>query len=124
MEFSEIYKIYGEKIYRVCLGYINDAEAAKDLTQETFIAVWQNLDGFRNESAIGTWIYRIATNKCLRSIARERKRTNLPFGFPADEPNTEDKIDERLVFLRKCISHLPEIDRIIISLYMEDEVGS
>ncbi len=120
MEFSEIYKHFGEKIYRVCLGYINDAELAKDLTQETFIAVWQNLNGFRNESAIGTWIYRIATNKCLRTIERERKQTDLPFGYPVDQPNTEDLTDEKLHFLRKCISDLSEIDRIIISLYMED----
>lgn len=120
MEFSEIYKQFGEKIYRVCLGYVNDAEVAKDLTQETFIAVWQNLDDFRNESAIGTWIYRIATNKCLRTIEKDRKQTDFPLGFPADDTNPDDQTDERLFFLRKCIADLSEIDRIIISLYMED----
>ena len=112
--------MYGEKIYRVCLGYINDSELAKDLTQETFISVWQNLDGFRNEAAIGTWIYRIATNKCLRTIEKERKQTDLPFVFPDEEKSTVEHDDERIDYLRKCISALPEIDRIIISLYMED----
>lgn len=119
MEFAKIYNTYCEKIYRVCLGYINDPETAKDMTQETFIAVWQSLDSFRNESAVGTWIYRIATNKCLRSIQRERKQTDLPMAFPIEESTSEEQ-DEKLVFLRKCLSELPEMNRIIISLYMED----
>lgn len=71
MDFDEIYKSYSSKIFRICLGFFNDFELAKDITQETFIAVWVNLKKFENRSSIGTWIYRIATNKCLRQIQKK-----------------------------------------------------
>jgi RNA polymerase sigma-70 factor (ECF subfamily) len=41
MDFEEIYALYSPQIYRVCMGYINDPDQAKDLTQETFISVWE-----------------------------------------------------------------------------------
>ncbi len=44
MKFEEIYKNFSPKIYRVCFGFVGDGERAKDLTQETFISVWQNLN--------------------------------------------------------------------------------
>ena len=120
MEFTEIYKQYGDKIYRVCLGFVYNSELAKDLTQETFITVWQNLESFRQDAGIGTWIYRIATNKCLRLIEKEKKRTKISFPFELEDSFTEEKQEEKLVFLRNCIVELPEIDRIIITLFMED----
>ncbi len=120
MEFTEIYQQYGGKIYRVCLGFVNDPERAKDLTQETFIAAWQNLNDFRQESTIGTWIYRIATNKCLRSIEKERKLTEINFDIRQEDTATDEKQEDKLGFLRNCISELNESDRIIITLFMED----
>jgi len=101
------------------MGYINDREQAKDLTQETFISVWKNLSAFRGQSKISTWIFRIATNNCLRAIERANRvvKTELPFNLPAvQEESTEDK----LAFLYNCIAELPEMDRIIISLVLED----
>ncbi len=101
------------------MGYVNDIDKAKDLSQETFIAVWQNLSKFRNESSIGTWIFRIASNHCLRLIEKERK---MPKGdMPEDlkeEINNEN--EGKKDFLYKSISELPETDRIIISLELEE----
>jgi RNA polymerase sigma-70 factor (ECF subfamily) len=54
MKFEELYSRYSPQIFRVCLGYTNDKDQAQDLVQETFIAVWNGLSGFRNESQIGT----------------------------------------------------------------------
>lgn len=119
MTFEEIYTQYSPKIFRVCMGYVNDHEHARDLTQETFIAVWQNLSTFRNESAIGTWIYRIATNNCLRAVERSKR---ISFGkFPKDVAmDTEESSDTKVKFLYQCISEMEETDRIIISLVLED----
>ena len=121
MEFTEIYKAYSDKIYRVCLGFVNDPDKAKDLTQETFITVLQNLDLFRKESKISTWMYRIATNKCLRDIENEKRIKKTDFPKDIENKITENEHqEERLIFLRNCVSELPEIDRIIITLFMED----
>jgi len=101
------------------MGYMNDHEQARDLVQETFLIVWEQLPKFRNESAISTWIYRIAVNNCLRQIEKEKR---LPKGNletdKADMPSTD--IEQRMQLLYKSIAELEELDRIIISLELED----
>jgi RNA polymerase sigma-70 factor (ECF subfamily) len=118
-DFEEIYLKYSPRIFRVCMGYVNDYDQARDLTQETFIAVWKNLSSFKNRSKISTWIFRIATNNCLRVIEKSKriKTTELPFNLSAAEERTQD---EDLTFLYSCIAELEETERIIISLVLED----
>ena len=119
MVFEEIYRTYWEKIYRLCMGYVNDEELAKDLAQETFVIVWQQLPKFRNASAVSTWIFRIASNNCLKQIEKQKRiaKVDMPAEI-ADAPHTD--IENKTKFLYQCISQLPEIDRIIISLELED----
>jgi RNA polymerase sigma-70 factor, ECF subfamily len=119
MSFAEIYEAYYAKIFRVCMGYVNDHEWAQDITQETFITVWRKLAQFRNESAIGTWIFRIASNHCLRQIERHGRmpRAEMPLQME-DEQQPDKELQVQLLY--KFISELPEIDRIIISLELED----
>ncbi len=120
MGFDEIYKNHSSKIFRICLGYFNDYNLAKDITQETFISVWENLERFENRSSIGTWIYRIATNKCLRQIQKEKSRptSELPKNLKYVSPSFEE--EEKLSRLHQYISELPELERIIITLSLED----
>lgn len=120
MEFEEIYNSYNQKIYRLCMSYSNDRDLAKDLTQETFIQVWTNLSKFRNESSIGTWIFRIASNICLRQIERSKKNITSELPFQLEEKQEESN-DTQIAFLYKCISELPEPDRLIISLVLEEQ---
>lgn len=119
MTFEEIYKTYWQKVFRLCMGYVNDHDWAKDIAQETFITVWQQLTKFRNESSIGTWVFRIASNHCLRQIEKQNKmpKSDLPVEIEdVLQPNVESKME----LLYKYISGLPETDRIIISLELED----
>jgi RNA polymerase sigma-70 factor (ECF subfamily) len=118
-EFEEIYGLYSPPIFRVCLGYLGDPEQAKDITQETFISVWQNLSKFRNDSKISTWIYRIATNHCLRAV--EKRNRSIPMDLPENSiPVQEESMNEKLNFLYTAISELEEFDRLIISWVLED----
>ncbi|WP_153395762.1 RNA polymerase sigma factor [Chryseobacterium vaccae] len=119
MIFENIYELYWQKIFRLCMGYINNAELARDLAQETFIIVWQQLPKFRNESSIGTWIFRIASNNCLRQIEKEKKfaKTELPINL---EEKKQESLEPQIQLLYRFISELPETDRIIISLELEE----
>ncbi len=119
MIFEDIYEVYWQKIFRLCMGYVNDAESARDLAQETFIIVWQQLPKFRNESSVGTWIFRIASNTCLRQIEKEKRfsRTDLPINL---EEKKQESLEPQIQLLYRFISELPETDRIIISLELED----
>ena len=117
--FEDIYKTYWQKIFRLCMGYTNDYEIARDLAQETFIIVWEQLPKFRNEANISTWIYRIATNNCLRQIEKDNRfrKSEIPIDL---QEVKQDNIEPKIQFLYKCISELPETDRIIISLELEN----
>ncbi len=119
MVFEEIYEVYWQRIFRLCMGYVNDTELAQDLAQETFIIVWQQLPKFRNESGIGTWIFRIASNNCLRQIEKEKKfaKTDLPVNL---EEKKQESLEPQILLLYQFISELPETDRIIISLELEE----
>jgi RNA polymerase sigma-70 factor (ECF subfamily) len=120
MNFESIYSRDWQKIFRLCMGYVNDTDAAKDLTQETFIKIWKQLPNFRNDSSVRTWIYRIASNTCLRQIQKDNKmpKSVLPAQFLVETPQKDTEDD--ITFLYQYISELMEVDRIIISLELED----
>lgn len=118
MEFNKLYEIYWDKIFRLCMGYVNDSDQAKDLAQETFITVWEKLSTFRNEANIGTWIFRIATNTCLSQIKNNKKIYSEELSDNLVEVN-EETLDEEIKMLYHYISEFHELDRIIISLELE-----
>ncbi len=118
MVFEDLYGQYYPKVYRLCMGYTNDEELAKDMVQDIFIAVWKHLPGFRNEASVGTWVYRIATNHCLRAVEKEQR--NAVIGLPEQLPEAPAaNIEEQLQLLYQCIAMLKETDRIIIALVLE-----
>ncbi|HNF48066.1 MAG TPA: RNA polymerase sigma factor [Chitinophagales bacterium] len=119
MDFEAIYKNYWQQIFRLCMGYTNDYEMARDMAQETFIAVWKQLPGFRHEASIGTWIYRIATNLCLRHIEKVKRYPIAEFPEHLQEENYYN-LEPNIKLLYQFIAELPEIDRIIISLELEN----
>jgi len=119
MVFEDIYRNYWNKVFRICMGYVNDHAWAKDIAQETFITIWKQLPNFRNESAIGTWIFRIACNHCLRKLERENKMPKTEIPEQLEYKPDPDK-EQQTQFLYQCIAELAEMDRIIISLDLEN----
>lgn len=116
--FDDIYADYWDKVFRLCMGYVNDDDWAKDIAQDTFITVWQQLPNFRQEATIGTWIFRIACNNCLRQLERSSRFVNKEVDR-ADEISHHVNEDE-VNFLYKCIATLNETDRLIISMELEE----
>lgn len=124
--FEQIYLELKGKIYRLCLGFMGNKEDADDLFQEILIKIWKGLDSFKQESSINTWVYRIATNTALQSIhkinkSKFKQTSLLPYNLkmevtPIDESDRQIQIRK----LYRVISTLKEIDRIIISLLLEE----
>jgi RNA polymerase sigma factor (sigma-70 family) len=120
--FKEIFQANSKKIYHLCFGYTGDDAAANDLLQETFLKVWQNLDKFRNQSMISTWIYRIAVNTCLTYLKKEKRQAKDELTPNIIENKEEDFADreEQVKTLYECISKLDENERIIITMVMDE----
>ena len=120
--FKEIFQANSKKIYRLCYGYTNDEDSANDLLQETFLKVWQNLDKFRNQAMISTWIYRIAVNTCLTYLKSEKRQAKdelTPNIIENKEEEISDK-QEQVNTLYKCIAELEENERLLITMVMDE----
>src|SRR5205809_2453507 len=75
--FTAIIKKYQEKLYWHIRRIVVDHEDANDILQNMFIKVWNNLDNFREDSQLYTWLYRIATNECLTFLEQQKRRSTV-----------------------------------------------
>lgn len=71
--FTAIVKKYQEKLYWHIRRMVVDHEDANDVLQNMFIKVWKNLDNFREDSQLYTWLYRIATNESLTFLEQAKR---------------------------------------------------
>ena len=77
--FEEVVARFGGRVLNICRGMVPQQADAEDLTQEVFVDVYTQLAGFRGEARLGTWIYRIAVNKCLEWQRRRKRRKRFAF---------------------------------------------
>ena len=79
--FAELFCAHRPRIYSVCLRMTNNVAEAEDLTQDAFVQVFRKLATFRGDSAISTWLYRVAVNTVLMHFRKKALRQ-----IPLDEP--------------------------------------
>ena len=77
--FEWLVKNFQSKVYNLCLGLLQNMEDAEDISQEVFIAVFQSINSFKEQSSLSTWIYRIATTKSLEFLRMKKRKKR--FGF-------------------------------------------
>lgn len=90
--FEEIVKTYEKKIYNLALRYVSNSEDANDIAQDVFLRVYKSLNGFKEESAFSTWIYRVAVNVCI-DYMRKNKKNNTVSLTKEDEDGEEEQIE-------------------------------
>lgn len=127
--FNLLVKKYQQRVYQHARRMVIDHSDADDMVQNTFIKVWSNLDQFREESQLYTWIYRIATNECLALLRQRRRRFMLPIHdvehdlavklAQQDTPINADKLEMRL---HQAILKLPQKQRLVFNLRYFDEM--
>ena len=113
--FEEIYKAHSGKLYSLACRMLGNPTEAEDLLQEIFLSAHRKLDGFRGESALGTWLYRLATNQCLDYLRSRAARSNQVTDTIDDDPTLLDArsrgIADRTVAkmdLERAVAQLPE----------------
>lgn len=125
--FNLLVREYQERIYWHIRKMVIDHDEADDLVQEVFIKVWKNVDKFREDAKLYTWIYRIATNECLTFLTKKKRRFFLPIGDVENElsrkidTNTNITGDEIQLKLQKALLKLPNKQRIVFNMkYFDD----
>ena len=122
-EFVDILNNHRGLIYKVCHLYCDDPEDRKDLFQEIVLQVWKSLGSFRQESTIGTWMYRIALNTAITHFRKEKRlggKVSLT-GIDIPDLNDSSEKEDQLIELFKAIENLDRIDKSIILLYLEEK---
>jgi RNA polymerase sigma-70 factor (ECF subfamily) len=84
--FRELTEPYRRELQLHCYRILGSLTDAEDMLQETFIAAWSGLDGFAGRASLRTWLYRIATNRCLNALRDARRRPSEPVP-PFDPPS-------------------------------------
>jgi RNA polymerase sigma-70 factor (ECF subfamily) len=113
--FEELYRAHSGRLFSVACRMLGNTADAEDLLQEIFLAAHRKLDSFRGDSALGTWLYRLATNQCLDYLRSRAARSDQLTGALDDELGLADPssraLGERAVTrmdLERAVAELPE----------------
>jgi RNA polymerase sigma-70 factor (ECF subfamily) len=118
--FDQLFRDYKEKLYRLCFSYCNNKTVAEDLLQESFSKIWLHLESFKQECSYSTWMYRIAANTCLMYLRSSKINPIILQETFYDAANTEPYNEEPVNELNNAIGQLEEIDRLIISMVLQE----
>lgn len=122
---EELMSLYGNKILRLCFMYLKDYHLAEDALQETFVKVYEHLDGFRHEASQSTWITRIAINTC-KNMMRKPGYENIyedSWLEQIAEQNMMNHLIERVTMISE-IGRLSVKYREVILLYYYQEMST
>lgn len=133
--FEEIVKAYDAKVYKLCWYLLKNRSDAQDCTQDIFIAIFQALPHFKQESSLNTWIYRISTNKCYEYIRRKKRKKRFGIHVQIDlffsqtiasqQHNPEEiaLAAEKSLFFWKAVEKLPPQQQIAYTLYNVEDMS-
>jgi len=120
--FDVIVARHRRAVYQVCHRFVNNHEDASDLAQDAFVRAWRGMKNFKGQSALSTWLYRIAVNVCLNRVSA---RTVATEPIESTEQVADARIEgaqhamireERAVAVRKAIAELPRKQRATLIL--------
>lgn len=124
--FTMLVRRYQDRIFGLVMRMTSNRDAALDLTQETFLAAWQNLPGFRQESSFSTWLFQIALNKTKNYMKRAARETALPDDFDAVSAGTDPEENMaakmRQERLGRAIEQLPPVQQAVFHLRFYDHL--
>lgn len=131
--FGEIVRKWERRIFALTFGMLGREEDARDATQETFLAAFRNLRGFRGEAKVSSWLHRIAVNQCITRQRRakvrgetaledEAEKNAAVFALPKDisPARTAEKV-ERSIAVRRAVGSLPpDLRQVVVMKEFEE----
>lgn len=124
--FNLLIKKYQQRVYMLIRRLVYQHSDADDLTQDTFVKVYEKIDQFREDSGLFTWLYRIATNEALSFLKKKKRMTlslsdnsrNLTYTLSEDPLFDGDSIQQKLF---EAIDMLPDKQKLVFNMkYFEE----
>lgn len=118
--FTALIHLYQEQLYWQIRRLVISHEDADDVLQNTLMKAWNNIDSFRGDAKISTWLFRIAVNEALGFIEKKKRTTNIC----ADESEFVQQLisdtyfdgDETQMQLQEAVHNLPEKQRLVFTM--------
>ena len=124
--FEALYRTHAKRIYSLAYRFAGNAAEAEELLQEIFLQAYRKLGGFRGEAALGTWLHRLAVNRCLdhvRSRAARQDAVTVPLNAEAPPPARADSGPITHLDLERAIAQLPDGCRLAFVLHDVEGYG-
>lgn len=120
--FEKIVKHYSEQLYWQIRRMVLNHDDANDILQNTFLRAWDNIEYFRGEAKLSTWLYRIAFNECLAFLNKKRAENNISIDEQGAqlitqlESDVDFEGDEIQKLFQKALHTLPEKQRMVFNM--------
>jgi RNA polymerase sigma-70 factor, ECF subfamily len=131
--FGELVRRWERRIFALAFGMLGREEDARDATQETFLAAFRNLRGFRGEAKVSSWLHRIAVNQCITrqrrakvrnesALESEEEKNAWSFASPAQySPGRVVEGQERTEAVRRAVNSLPmDLRQVVVMKEFEE----
>jgi RNA polymerase sigma-70 factor (ECF subfamily) len=121
-EFIALITNHQRIIYKVCNLYAQSHTDKEDLFQEITLNAWKGIRNFKGDSLFTTWLYRVALNTALTFRRRENRQRKVDNAVDslAFSHDHQPEADEQLAAMYKAINDLSDIDKALITLYLDD----
>ncbi|MDH6344076.1 RNA polymerase sigma-70 factor (ECF subfamily) [Parabacteroides sp. PFB2-12] len=126
--FAKVVSAYGEKLYWQIRKMVLDHDDANDLLQNTFLKAWMNINYFRGDAKLSTWLYKIAINECITFLNKQRAQNNVSIDdtdvFLLERLKGDEYFDgdEAQMKLQAAILSLPEKQRLVFQMKYYEEM--
>lgn len=128
--FKELVDSRQALVFNTVLGFLQNQEDAEDVTQDVFIKIFESIGQFKGESALSTWVYRVAVTSALEFLRRKKRKKRFGFMTPIFGEDNEQQLElpdfqhpgvaldkrEMATILFKSIKELPENQQIAFIL--------
>jgi RNA polymerase sigma-70 factor (ECF subfamily) len=131
--FGEIVRRWERRIFALAYGMLGREDDARDATQETFLAAFRNLRGFRGEAKVSSWLHRIAVNQCITrqrrakvrsesALEEEQEKHSERFVTPLDHsPASLVEGRQETAAVRRAVASLPiELRQVVVMKEFEE----
>ena len=136
ISFEKLYVNHKDLIFNLCRRYCNDQSEAEDVCHDIFLKIHKNLDSFREESKLSTWIYRLTVNHCLNHIRRKKILSWFSLDFMIDDESNTYELPDRSAnmeteyekkesneILNDALAKLPERQKTALLLHKYEDLS-
>ena len=120
-DFLDLINRHKGILHKICYSYSNTQEEYEDLMQEVLLQLWRSKERFKGQSSYSTWMYKVALFTALAQVKRKKPNVVSEIEDYQQKAESSNELTDELEVLNLAIKSLPEADRAVLILYLEEK---